>query len=152
MAVGCTRVCGPSNWVWIVAKLGVGRGCNTGDAGTSATSSPVIVGVSSHERVCVTSIGSTSSAGTNPGLLRGKLPGRICSALILFSALFDAVSLRWAALAGSERPSVNQFGLGRLNKEDLSDAESSAGMNRLEDLVGGFGFCLGGILLGCVEG
>lgn len=41
------------------------------------------------------------------------------------SAAFFAASFLLVAREGSERPSVSQFGFGKLNREDLSDSVSS---------------------------
>jgi hypothetical protein len=140
----------------MVGKVGGGSGCRIGDIGTSPTS-PVNVGVSSRDagwaapRVGVADI--SASSGVGAGLPTGKLPGIdevIRFDFFLLSARLLAASLRWAALAGSDRPSVNQLGFGRLNREDLSEAESSAGMNLLEDLVG-FGFSVVVLSLGGIK-
>jgi hypothetical protein len=66
----------------------------------------------------------------------GKLPG-IVAVLVwssFLTALLAVASLLRAALSGSDRPSVIQFGFGKLNKEDLSELESLAGTNMFADL------------------
>jgi hypothetical protein len=54
---------------------------------------------------------------------------------LFVSAALAADSFLWVAFAGSDRPSVNQLGFGKLNKEDFSDMESSADTNLEEDRV-----------------
>jgi hypothetical protein len=156
ICIGCKRAWGPSYLPKIGEKVGGGRGCRIGEIGVSSASTLVmaIVGVSSREALM-----SISSS-------KGKLPGMgvscaICCVLVLFcllvSAPLAADSFLWSAFAGSERPSTNQLGSGKLNREDFSDVESSAGTNLEEDRVleaAGFGvfrdgFDLGGILSLC---
>jgi hypothetical protein len=111
---GWTSACGPSNWVTIAAVGGGGRGWRTGELGTPSTSAPMIVAV------IVTDSSTLLSSSV------GKVPGIGVSRLVfLVLAALDAASFLRSAFAGSERPSVSQFGSGKLNKDDFSEAESS---------------------------
>ena len=147
ICVGCKSAWGPSYRLKIGVKVGGGRGCRIGEIGVSSPSTIVIVGISSLE----TLRSASSSKGKVPGM---GVPGAICCVLVpevlvlfclLVSASLAADSFLWSTFAESKRPSINQLGLGKLNRDDFSDVESSAGTNLEEDHALGATGC--GVLL-----
>jgi hypothetical protein len=60
--------------------------------------------------------------------------------LFLVSAAFLAASFLCEAFAGSERPSMNQSGFGRLNNDNLSETVPAECLDDVDLVAAGFGF------------